>query len=97
MEKKRANIDSITASEPPNTNDNIESTPQEKDIYYEPNYREDADRNNDSYNNFSTQQNIYYEPPNIENSDTINNSNNNIPQQQNIYYKPPNRAVDNYY
>ena len=93
---RRFYIEHITATELPKTNDNTETPPQEKDIFYEPSGSENADQNYDS-NNIPQPQNIYYEPPKVENVDTINDSNSSIPQQQNIYYEPPNSAIDNYY
>ena len=94
--KNRIHIESITTTQLPKTNDNIETSPQEENISYELNNRENADNNYDSYN-FPLQEDIYYEPPNIDNVDTINDSNDNNSQQQNIYYEPSNRAIDNYY
>ena len=72
--KKKHDIKSITVNKIPKTNDNIETSPQEEDIFYEPSNREDVDKNYDLNNNLQ-QENIYYEPPKIENTNTINDSN----------------------
>ena len=93
---RRFYIEHITATELPKTNDNTETPPQEKDIFYEPSGSENADQNYDS-NNFPQQQNNYYEPPKVENIDVINDSNSSSSQQQNINYEHPNSAIDNYY
>ena len=79
--KKKSCPESITVNELQKTNYNIESSPTEKDAFYEPNNRENADGIDDVNNNIPQQQNIYYEPPNIGNLDTVNYSINNIPQK----------------
>ena len=94
---RRFHVEHVTTTELSTTNDNVETPPQEKDIFYEPSNRENAGQNYDSNSTIPQQQNAYYEPPKIENAEQNYDSNSTIPQQQNIYSEPPNSAIDNNY